>query len=90
MTADAYRASAGEGGSAELSLAALAQRFGVRAVYGRETLYSYELRQILLAERVQRAYASRNKSDNWQAWAKANPADADLLGDIEARLNGEA
>ena len=84
----AYRAAAGEGRSRELTLARLIGRFGARAILGRETLYSYEIRRIILAENIRGAYESRGKALNWTEWMTSFPEAADLLARAEAMAQG--
>lgn len=66
----------------------LIDRFGVRAVLGRDTLGAGEMRRMLTAERVVRAYRDRAGAANWAEWAKDNPDDSRLLIGIERSLNG--
>jgi hypothetical protein len=85
----AYRAAAGEGRSRELTLSALMRRFGPQAIIGRGTLYSYEIRRILLAENIQAAYEARNEANNWAEWTQSNPELSDLLNEAERMAQGD-
>lgn len=61
-------------------LARLVERFGTRAILGRETLGAGEVRRMLTAERVVRAYDERQRSPNWAVWSMEHPGEAELLG----------
>lgn len=79
----AYRQAAGDGSSTELTILNMVERFGVPAVMGRETLYSFEIRRMMIADQVQNAYRSRRSSRNWVEWAGSNPEAAALLAQAE-------
>ena len=79
----AYKAAAGDGHSSELALLGMVERFGAGAVMGREVLYSYEIRRMMLAEAVRDAYHERGKALNWVEWTSSNPHKADLLARAE-------
>lgn len=80
----AYRAAAGDGTSNDLILLGLVERFGALAVLGHGTLYSYEIRRMMLAEKVRTAYNSRASAMNFVEWAGSNPQLASLLAQAEA------
>lgn len=69
--------------SKELDLLAKIDRFGVRAVMGRNTLYYGETRRMILAENIYNAYHARRRSENWAEWAEKNPAMAKILFELE-------
>lgn len=48
-------------------------RFGAEAVMGR-TLGAGEIRRMVAADNVLRAYRSRAHAENWAKWAAENPA----------------
>jgi hypothetical protein len=64
-------------------------RFGVRAVLGRDTLRAGEIRRMLYAEALIEAYRDREKSTNWATWARENEARSEMLAEAAelARLN---
>lgn len=70
----------------ELELLRHIDRFGL-GVLGR-TPGAGELRRLLQAEAVVKAYYERNRSENWAAWAGQNPYKAWLL-DTGARMQDE-
>ena len=61
----------------------LIDRFGAQAVMGRSYLGYGEISRILYVERVVHAHQQRDASENWVAWAQANPDSNHLL--IEAQ-----
>ena len=63
-------------------------RFGVKAITGRDVLYFGELRKLILAENIVHAYHSRRASTNWAEWTQTNPVYAGLLAEIEKDING--
>lgn len=79
----AYRSAAGDGTSNELVLLGMVERFGTEAVMGRGTLYSYEIRRMMLAEKIRTAYDAKEASDDWASWSRDNPAAALLLATAE-------
>ncbi len=84
MKADAYAAAErGLRVSKELDLLAKIDRFGAKAILGRDTFYYGELQNLIIAENIFLAYHSRKKSENWVAWAEDNPAIATLLFEAE-------
>lgn len=56
-------------------------RFGVRAVLGRDILRAGEIRRIIYAEALVQAFRDREKSTNWATWAKENGARAEMLAE---------
>lgn len=64
-------------------------RFGVKAVMGRDVLSHGEINRMLLADRIIRAYASRRASGDWGKWAAANPNDDALLVHVETMINAD-
>lgn len=62
-------------------------RFGVRAVTGRDVLSAGEMSRMMVSEAVIKAYRSRSNSDNWAKWTQDNPQAAKLLTDIETNGN---
>ena len=63
-------------------------RFGVEAVYGR-TPGGQELRRMIQAENVVKAYEERAQAENWAQWAKDYPEKNRLLAEAERLVNGE-
>lgn len=66
----------------------LIDRFGVRAVLGRDTLYAHEITRMIAAENVYKALRSRTNSDDWAKWASDNKRAAELLAHVEKIING--
>ena len=64
-------------------------RFGVKAVMGRDVLALHEMRNMLLVESVELSYHSRRASADWGKWAKDHPDNSALLIDIEKQLNAD-
>jgi hypothetical protein len=58
----------------------------LEAVTGRRIFYVHELHRLITAENTVRAYQSRAKATNWQAWMVANPGLANLLFEAERVL----
>lgn len=84
MTAAAYRYASREGElPPELDTLRLIDRFGVRAVLGRDVLSLGEMRRMLSAEVVLTAYRARSRAENWAKWADDNPELAGALGQAE-------
>jgi len=64
----------------ELILLGYIDRFGAQAILGR-TLSAREVRAMVLAENVMRAYRTRKAAQNWVEWAKQHPEDNALLNE---------
>jgi len=64
----------------DLILLGYIDRFGAQNVLGRP-LSGWEVRRMMLSERVLRAYNDRQRSNKWAEWAEANPEDAQLLNE---------
>jgi hypothetical protein len=73
----------------ELNLLSYIDRFGVRAVLGRDDLSAGEIRGMIMAENVVNAYLSRKASDNWGKWAADNPKMDELLKRIEVMVHAD-
>jgi len=58
--------------------AALLDRFGAQALYGR-TLGFGEARRILLVAQIIESYRERNSAQNWAGWTAAFPEKSRLL-----------
>jgi hypothetical protein len=69
----------------EIILLNLVDRFGAQGVLGR-ALGAGEIRRMLTAEAVVRAYQERERSGNWAAWVREHPEKDRLLR--EAMLHG--
>jgi len=63
-------------------------RFGVEAVYGR-TPGAGELRRMVVAENVIKAFEARQQAQDWAQWSKDNPELAALLAQAMRLTNGE-
>jgi hypothetical protein len=66
-----------------LDVLAKIDRFGVKAILGRDSFYFGELRRLIFAENIYKAYHARISSDNWAAWAEKNPVMAKILFELE-------
>lgn len=64
----------------ELILLGYVDRFGAQAVLGR-ALSAREIKSMVLAENVVRAYRERQAAQDWAIWAKDNPDKAHLLNE---------
>ena len=64
-------------------------RFGVRAVYGRDELSFSEIQRFLVAENIYNAYMTRKAADDWAKWATDNPIAAKLLAEVEGLINAD-
>ena len=64
-------------------------RFGVRAVMGRDELAFHEIQEMLAAENAIDAYLSRKASGDWGKWAQENPRVDALLKQIEIIIHAE-
>jgi len=81
---------ASEGGRKphELQTAYFIERYGIAAIYGRP-LFAGEIYRMNAAKNVFDAYIGRKQSDNWAEWSQKNPRAAELLGRVEALLDGD-
>ena len=79
MIADAYRCAEGGGVSKEIILGQRIDRFGVKAVFGRDVMGANEMSRIIIAENIVAAYKDRKKSSNWVEWQINNPQMSELL-----------
>ena len=74
--------------SRELRLIRLVEKFGVKAIFGKDTLPANEVIKMLTADHVLNSYNSR-KEKPWGEWAREHPGDADLLHRAERLASGE-
>lgn len=88
MTAAAYRHADGGNYSPEIRLLQYIDRFGVEAVMGRKTLSAGEMRRMIHAENIQRAYVKRNIADAAE-WVKENPEMSELLRKAQLMVEAE-
>ena len=63
----------------ELATGRAIERFGVKAVTGRDVLTCAEIRGIQTADVIVRLFQRRAESENWAEWTKKNPRDAEIL-----------
>jgi hypothetical protein len=78
--ADAYLYASEGRYSKELDLLKKIDRFGFEAVTGRKTFYFGELRRMMIAENIVRAYEGRAAhKGGWAAWSTDNPELSELL-----------
>ena len=84
MKVDAYRY-AESGGRLPYEIVQLSyiDRFGVRAVLGRDELSYGEIQRMLTSENIITFYRSRTASDNWAKWTNDNPEASELLIEAE-------
>ncbi len=83
MKADAYRFASEGLYSPEIDKLQQIGRFGLEAITGRRVFYYRELRCLLHAENIVRAYRSRAQALNWVTWATDHPGLAELLSEAE-------
>lgn len=74
--------------SHELEKLWLIDRFGVKAVTGRDVLGFREMLFMQSAENVYKSKQANIDSDNWADWAKRNPQAAKTLAEVEKMING--
>jgi hypothetical protein len=55
----------------------------LEAVTGRKVFYYSELRRLILAENIVKAFYDRAKAKDWAKWTQENPVLADLLFEAE-------
>lgn len=71
----------------DLAIIGYIDRFGVKAVLGRDVLAYREIQRMLTSEHVYTAYISRQMSKNWEKWAKDNPKADELLKNVEMLIH---
>jgi hypothetical protein len=74
---------------AELMLMDAIDRFGVRAVTGRDVLAAGEILRARHAEFIVKSYRARAEAESWPEFINSNPAAALVLGEAERLANGE-
>ena len=75
----------------EIALASYIDRFGVKAVTGKDTLSASEINRIIVSEKIVDAYKSREASGKeWGKWAAAHPDLDEFLKQIEKELHGSS
>lgn len=55
-------------------------RFGAQSILGR-VLYRGEVRAMVVADNIRRAFQAREASGDWAKWAEQNPGMNDLLNE---------
>lgn len=55
------------------------QTFGVPAVFGRTTLYPYEIKAMTLTNNIISAFESRESSKDWVKWESVNVKATEVL-----------
>ena len=79
--AEAYAWANGDGSQPEeLILLGYVDRFGAQAVLGR-ALSAKEIKGMVLAENVVKAYRERQAASDWATWARDNDSKANLLNE---------
>ena len=63
-------------------------RFGVRAVMGREILSAGEISRSRYAEYIVEAYRARSSAKSWPEFSQAHPQAARILNEAEKLANG--
>lgn len=87
MKALAYAHAAGEGRSPEIGKLQKIDRFGLKAITGRDVFYFSEVNRLIYAENIVTAYEGRRQSKNWVEWATSNPVHAAKLAEAEKLFN---
>jgi hypothetical protein len=64
------------------------ERFGVRAILGRDTLAAGEIMRINYCNNIETAFRSRARVENWAQWAQENKDLARVLNEAERLANG--
>lgn len=77
----AYISSGGSRPPMELTQLYYIDRFGALAVTGRQTLGAGEIRRMITADNIVRAYQDRATSKNWADWASKNKSMSRLLNE---------
>lgn len=76
----------------ELILLGYIERFGVKAVTGRDVLSAGEIRRMITADNIRNAYQSRRAAQKdekgWAGWAAQHPNYDAWLKDVEKILHG--
>ncbi len=80
--ADAYRYASGGPISREIQLLGYLDHFGAQAILGRP-LGAGEVRRLVTAENIVKAYQGRAAAENWATWANENPVLSALLFEVE-------
>jgi len=62
-------------------------RFGLEAITGRRQFYYGELRRLIIADNIVKAFHSRAHATNWAEWTRDNPIMAELLAKAERLIN---
>jgi hypothetical protein len=75
--------------SPEINELQLIDRFGLKAVTGRDVFYFGEMRRMVRAENIVVAYQNRKRAKNWAEWSTSNPREAEILAEAEKLYNGE-
>ena len=86
---DAYKNAESGHYSKELDTLAKIDRFGVKAILGRDVLYFGEMQKMIAAENVYVAYHSRRVSKQWAEWADKNQKLYKILTEVENTLQDE-
>ena len=71
----------------ELADLSYIDRFGVKAVYGRDELSFGEIQRMITAENIHEAYLARSRAESWAKWAQDNPEADRLLKQVEVMLH---
>ena len=89
MKVDAYNAAVDGHLPREVIDISYIDRFGVRAVVGRDVLSFGEIQRLLVVENIYNAYVSRKSADDWAKWATDNPHAAKILADVEGMIDAD-
>jgi hypothetical protein len=74
---------------AELMLMDAIDRFGARAVTGRDVLTASEILRARHAEFIVKSYRARAEAESWPDFVNQNPHAAKVLNEAERLANGE-
>jgi hypothetical protein len=88
VKADAYLYASEGRPSKEIDKLRKIERFGLKAITGREVFFHHELRRMVCAENIVIAYRDRSRASNWATWANENHALANILLEAEKIVNG--
>ena len=81
MKSDAY-GHASEGlHSREIEKLRRIERFGLKAITGRDIFLFHEYICLITADNIVSSYESRARSANWAEWAQSNPRMAGILAE---------
>jgi hypothetical protein len=91
LKAAAYGYAAGDSQKpADLTILENIDRFGVKAITGRDVLNYGQIARMRYCENVVKAFQARERAPDWVAWVKDNPNVASLLNEAERIYNEQS